>query len=134
MRAIVSAPSRAPQRALSPPYAHERTCDAAARPTTSRSAGASMRAMQFPSTAILADSWHHDGPGWWIVFVILFWILVIGSIVFLLRSRGGWGPPRVQVERESALDVLDARYARGEIDADEYRERRSVLAGQEPRT
>jgi uncharacterized membrane protein len=26
--------------------------------------------------------------------------------------------------------VLDARYARGEIDVDEYRERRSVLSGQ----
>jgi putative membrane protein len=93
-----------------------------------------MRVMQLLSTAILADSWHHDGPGWWIVFVLLFWALVIGSVVFVLRSRGGWGPPRAQVDRETALDVLDTRYARGEIDADEYRERRSVLKSQDPRT
>jgi putative membrane protein len=86
--------------------------------------------MQLLSTAILADSWHHDGPGWWIVLVLLFWLLVIGSIVFVLRSKGGWGPPRAHVDRESAVDVLDARYARGEIEADEYRERRSVLTGQ----
>jgi uncharacterized membrane protein len=50
--------------------------------------------------------------------------------VVLLRSRGGWGPQRGGGHHESALDVLDARYARGEIDVDEYRERRSVLSGQ----
>jgi uncharacterized membrane protein len=49
----------------------------------------------------------------------------------LVRSRGGWGPPRAVGHRESALEVLDARYARGEIDLDEYRERRAVLGGQE---
>ena len=81
------------------------------------------------STTILADTWHHDGPGWWIVFP-LFWLVVIGGLVVLLvRSRGAWGPPRAAAPRESALDVLDARYARGEIDDDEYRKRRSVLTG-----
>jgi putative membrane protein len=44
-----------------------------------------------------------------------------------VRSRGGWGPPRIVGHRESALEVLDRRYAQGEIDIDEYRERRSVL-------
>jgi putative membrane protein len=77
--------------------------------------------------AVIAD-WHHDGPGWWIVFVPLFWIAVVTGIVLLVRSRGGWGPPRMA--RESALEVLDRRYAQGEIDIDEYRERRSVLTGQ----
>ena len=84
--------------------------------------------MQTLSTTIFA-AWHHDGPGWWIVFVPLFWIVVIGGIVLLLRSRGGWGPPRGGGHRETAIDVLDGRYARGEIDVDEYQERRSVLTG-----
>jgi putative membrane protein len=83
--------------------------------------------MHILATTIFADSWHHDGPGWWIVFVPLFWIAVIGGLVLLLRSRGGWGPPRAAGHRESALDVLEGRYARGEIDVDEYRERRRVL-------
>jgi uncharacterized membrane protein len=47
----------------------------------------------------------------------------------VLRSRGGWGPPRDHSHRETALDVLDGRYARGEIDDDEYGKRRSVLTG-----
>jgi putative membrane protein len=84
--------------------------------------------MHILSTAMFAD-WHHDGPGWWILFVPLFWIIVLGGLVWLLRTRGGWGPPHAAGERESAIDVLDARYARGEIDLDEYRERRSVLTG-----
>jgi putative membrane protein len=84
--------------------------------------------MQALSTTIFA-AWHHDGPGWWIVFVPLFWIVVLGSLVWLLRSRGGWGPPRGDSHRETALEVLDGRYARGEVDDDEYRKRRSVLSG-----
>jgi putative membrane protein len=85
--------------------------------------------MQSLFTTIFADTWHHDGPGWWIVFVPLLWIVVVGAIVLLLRSTGGWGPPRAAGHHESALDVLDARYARGEIDDDEYRKRRAVLTG-----
>jgi putative membrane protein len=81
---------------------------------------------------VFAD-WHHDGPGWWIVFVPLFWILVIGGLFYVLRSRGGWGPPRfVAGPRETALEVLDRRYAQGELDIDEYRERRSVLSDHDP--
>jgi putative membrane protein len=78
------------------------------------------------AVSVFAD-WHHDGPGWWIVFVPLFWILVLGGIVFLLRARGPWGPPRFAGHRETAIEVLDRRYAQGEISLDEYRERRAVL-------
>jgi putative membrane protein len=77
------------------------------------------------TVSVLAD-WHHDGPGWWIVFP-LFWILVIVGIVFLLRARGPWGPPRFAGHRETAIEVLERRYAQGEIGVDEYRERRAVL-------
>jgi putative membrane protein len=81
------------------------------------------------STVSVFADWHHDGPGWWIVFVPLFWILVIVGIVFLLRSRGPWGSPRAAAHRETALEVLERRYAQGEIDVEEYRERRAVLGG-----
>jgi putative membrane protein len=79
------------------------------------------------STISVFADWHHDGPGWWIVFP-LFWILVLIGIVFLLRARGSWGRPRFAgPHRENALDVLDRRYAQGEIGLDEYQERRAVL-------
>ena len=68
---------------------------------------------------------HGDwGPGaWWPIFP-LFWVLFWGVVIFAVfrfRSRGRWhGGP-------SAHDVLAERYARGEISADEYRERSGVL-------
>ena len=58
----------------------------------------------------------------------LFWILVIAGLFFLFRRRGPWGPHRYQgPQRESAAELLERRFAAGEISSDEYRERRSVL-------
>ena len=74
----------------------------------------------------LAD-WHHDGPGWWFLFP-LFWILLIVGLFFLFRRRGPWGYYRHrQPRRESAAELLERRFAEGDISGEEYRERRSVL-------
>ncbi len=56
-----------------------------------------------------------------------FWIGVIALIVlgvWWIWRHGGWG-----AERESPLEVLDRRYAAGQIDQEEYEERRRVLSG-----
>jgi putative membrane protein len=65
----------------------------------------------------------HDGhaPGWWPVFPIgfgLFWLLVLGGGFYLLSKR---------TKGSGAERVLAERYARGEIDEEEYRERLGVL-------
>lgn len=52
------------------------------------------------------------------LFVIGLWAFLLAVV---LRPRGGTFPG------PSAEGVLAERYARGEIDAAEYRERRSVL-------
>jgi putative membrane protein len=69
--------------------------------------------------------WDGDGPGWWIVFPLLFWLAVIVAVVLMLRSRGG--PPWGGRSRETGIDVLERRYAEGELSLEQYRERRSVL-------
>jgi putative membrane protein len=69
--------------------------------------------------------WDGDGPGWWFIFPPLFWLAVIVGIVLLLRSRRG-GPPW-RGGRETGIDVLERRYAEGELSLEQYRERRSVL-------
>lgn len=59
-------------------------------------------------------------------FMWLFWIVLIVLVVWAVRGLGNGGaatPPR----DASARELLDARFARGEIDEAEYRRRRAML-------
>jgi putative membrane protein len=71
----------------------------------------------------LANHGHWDGGPWWPIFPI-FWIIVLGFVVFAVfrfRRSGRWH------HHHSAEGVLAERYARGEISVEEYRERLNVL-------
>ncbi len=74
--------------------------------------------------------------GWYGMFfgpllMILVLGLVIAVAVVIVRGLGGppqWAPPPHQTPPErTPLDILKERYARGEIDKDEFLERRRVL-------
>ena len=72
-----------------------------------------------------AHGWHGDGPGPWLFFPFTFfflWVAVIGVVIWRVR-RGGGAP----WARHDGQSVLAERFARGDISADEYRERRDVL-------
>ncbi|MBW1989834.1 MAG: SHOCT domain-containing protein [Deltaproteobacteria bacterium] len=49
-----------------------------------------------------------------------------------LARRGGKGAAAGLPRGETARDILDKRYARGEISAEEYRNMKEVLSGKEP--
>lgn len=81
------------------------------------------------ATNLVAQGWWHDGgwgggPWWpaWIAWTVLFWGAVIVGGVYLFRHRGTGGRGR-----GSAEDLLEQRYARGEIDDEEFYTRLSVL-------
>lgn len=58
---------------------------------------------------------------------IAFWALVVFGIVALFRgSRDGFSAREAGRDRD-AEHILDERFARGEIDAEEYRARQAVL-------
>ncbi|HEU0090225.1 MAG TPA: SHOCT domain-containing protein [Pseudonocardiaceae bacterium] len=78
--------------------------------------------------ALTYPGWEHGpgagGPGWWLIFPILFWLLVLSALGYLIYRRS----PKQQA-RTSAERVLAERYARGEISEDELRQRRNVVRG-----
>ncbi len=67
------------------------------------------------------------GWGWFmLIFMIIFWGLVIWGIMALVRGlSGSRGSDSSKVD--SALEVLKKRYARGEIDKEEYEEKKRDL-------
>jgi putative membrane protein len=75
--------------------------------------------------------WDGDG-GWGVLMIlgmVLFWALVIGGVVWLLREVRGSREGRVEADQDP-LKILDRRLADGSITPDDYRERRAVLTDQ----
>jgi putative membrane protein len=86
--------------------------------------------------------WHMWGDGygwhfWWMPFLMmLFMFLVCAAVIYFLFSRGGmhhggpvghmtdrmWSPPT-----HSALQILNERFARGEIQKDEYEDKKATI-------
>jgi putative membrane protein len=69
----------------------------------------------------------------WLAFVIGLVVLVVLGIRWLLRStaagRQMTGTQGRNLADDSAMAALRERFARGEIDAQEFEERRRVLGG-----
>lgn len=85
------------------------------------------RYVYYPHMMGWGDGWAgmFFGP----LFMLLLVALVVGLAVVLFR-RGGESPSRggAQPPGKTALDILKERYARGEIDQQEYETRRRVLS------
>lgn len=60
---------------------------------------------------------------------LLFVALIVVGVAMVVRALRGQGRAPADAPSPAALDVLESRYARGEIDGDEFEERRSTLAG-----
>ncbi len=78
----------------------------------------------------------HDGSGFgwfgWLLmslFLLAFWaLLIFGGLAVFRRPRHGNAPQQQgQSAPDDAQRVLDERFARGELDEQEYTHRRDVL-------
>jgi len=56
------------------------------------------------------------GFGW--ILMILFWVLLILGIIYLVKVIAG--SAKKGEREETALDILKKRYARGEINKEEF--------------
>lgn len=63
------------------------------------------------------------GFGW--IFMLLFWVMLIGAIVVLVRGLSGHGcghfPGEQKPKEKTAVDILKERYAKGEISKDDFK-------------
>jgi len=65
------------------------------------------------------------GPFMW-VFMVLLWVFAIVGVIYLVKSltsRSRTGPS----QEKSPIDILRARYAKGEITDDEYKAMKQKL-------
>ena len=70
------------------------------------------------------SEWHWGfGFGHWL-FGVVFWLLVVGAIIALFRFCSSPGDRK---RERTARDVLEERYARDEIDRDEFERKRREL-------
>ena len=63
------------------------------------------------------------------IIPLLFLALLIAAVVLLVRSASGGGNPPSTERRSSGLDALEERYARGEINRDEYLQKKKDILG-----
>src|SRR5512133_3945518 len=71
------------------------------------------------------DHWDHPWP--WVLLFPSYWALIILGILWLARRFGPWRRIGQFRRPETGVEILERRFAAGEIDHDEYRRRRSTL-------
>jgi putative membrane protein len=82
------------------------------------------------------------GPGWGMMgswgygygpIHMIVWIVIVAAVIalcaWMMRSVCMPGMHRHAVARSPGLDVLEQRYARGEINRDEYLQKKQDLVG-----
>jgi putative membrane protein len=77
----------------------------------------------------------YDAASWgWLwpfhlIVPILFWALIITAVIMLVRYANGWREHSFRTAQPGALNVLEERYARGEINRDEYLQKKRDIVG-----
>lgn len=81
---------------------------------------------------MMYGNWGYGGPGFFGMGwgMLLFWGVVIVGVILLLRWRSGSDSDRPPAPpNQGALEILAQRYARGEIERDEFEQKRRDLGG-----
>lgn len=66
----------------------------------------------------MMNNWFMPGFFWTIIAIVL-----VALVVYFVFRR----PAKVAVNQSSALNILEERYAKGEIDEDEFTKRKDTL-------
>jgi putative membrane protein len=73
---------------------------------------------------MMDDYGYGMSSGMWILAAI-FWILILAGLVLLIKYL--WEGAGAKGAQESALEILKKRYAKGEINKEEFEEKKKDL-------
>ncbi|MCF8476835.1 MAG: SHOCT domain-containing protein [Pseudolabrys sp.] len=68
------------------------------------------------------------GPVHLIVWAVILIAIVVG-VIWLVRSMTAQGAHHLSPKRSAGLEVLEERYARGEIEREEYLQKKKDITG-----
>lgn len=69
------------------------------------------------------------GSGFGMIGMLLWWVLIVLGIVLLAKWLFSGGPGGGRASGDRALEILKERYARGEIDKNEFEQKKRDLHG-----
>lgn len=71
--------------------------------------------------------WYPDMMGWGgVIGMVIFWIVIIIIIVVLVKYIATQSSTRIE-RNETPLEIIKRRYANGEIDKEEYEQKKKDL-------
>ena len=79
----------------------------------------------------MMGNYYGDTLGWGMgggIMMIIFWAAIILFIVWIAREASGRNNSDKTRHGKSALEVLEERYAKGEIDKKEFEEKKKDLS------
>ena len=77
----------------------------------------------------MGSGWMVGGSGIGMVIGMLFWILLsVGAVLLVIWAVQRFTAGGTGKGGESALDILNKRYARGEIGREEYEEKKKAIS------
>lgn len=83
-----------------------------------------------PESGVMG-SWGYGG--YFGAFHMIIWVIVliaiVAGIIWLMRTAVPSGMHQSSLGRSSGLDVLEERYARGDINRDEYLQKKRDIGG-----
>lgn len=71
-------------------------------------------------------SW--GGMAFGMVSMLLFWVSLVAVVVIAIRYVWGTGISSESRQEKTALDILKERYARGEIEREEFEQKKRDLS------